>query len=138
LIRIKHFDAWLTTAKVPFVLLKKHLCLSASKPLNGFLPTWESISGIVEELVAEIGSAFLCADLGLTPETREDHAAYISFWLNPQKRQEGGFYGRFARPKGRRPSARLSGRAAAASPRGPASRRILAGSHYCLRTTAYL
>jgi antirestriction protein ArdC len=34
-----------------------------------------------EELVAEIGSAFLCADLGITPETREDHAAYIGHWL---------------------------------------------------------
>ena len=31
-----------------------------------------------EELVAELGSAFLCADLGLTPEVREDHAAYIA------------------------------------------------------------
>jgi antirestriction protein ArdC len=35
----------------------------------------------VEELVAEIGAAFLCADLGITPETREDHAAYIATWL---------------------------------------------------------
>jgi antirestriction protein ArdC len=34
-----------------------------------------------EELVAEMGAAFLCADLGLTPETREDHAAYIASWL---------------------------------------------------------
>jgi antirestriction protein ArdC len=34
-----------------------------------------------EELVAEIGSAFLCADLGITPETRADHAAYIGYWL---------------------------------------------------------
>lgn len=34
-----------------------------------------------EELVAELGSAFLSADLGLTPETREDHAAYIGSWL---------------------------------------------------------
>lgn len=34
-----------------------------------------------EELVAEIGSAFLCADLGITPEPREDHAAYIASWL---------------------------------------------------------
>jgi antirestriction protein ArdC len=34
-----------------------------------------------EELVAELGSAFLCADLGLTPEVREDHAAYIASWL---------------------------------------------------------
>jgi antirestriction protein ArdC len=35
----------------------------------------------MEELVAEIGAAFLCADLGITPETREDHAAYIGSWL---------------------------------------------------------
>jgi Zincin-like metallopeptidase len=31
----------------------------------------------MEELVAEIGAAFLCADLGITPETRNDLAAYI-------------------------------------------------------------
>jgi antirestriction protein ArdC len=35
----------------------------------------------MEELVAEIGAAFLCADLGITPETRDDHAAYIESWL---------------------------------------------------------
>jgi antirestriction protein ArdC len=35
-----------------------------------------------EELVAELGSAYLCADLGLTPELRSDHAAYIAAWLN--------------------------------------------------------
>jgi antirestriction protein ArdC len=34
-----------------------------------------------EELVAELGSAFLCAELGITPETRPDHAAYIKSWL---------------------------------------------------------
>ena len=34
-----------------------------------------------EELVAELGAAFLCADLGITPEMREDHAAYIASWL---------------------------------------------------------
>jgi len=34
-----------------------------------------------EELVAELGSAFLCADLEITPEVREDHAAYIGDWL---------------------------------------------------------
>jgi antirestriction protein ArdC len=34
-----------------------------------------------EELVAELASAFLCADLGLTPEVRDDHAAYIAEWL---------------------------------------------------------
>lgn len=34
-----------------------------------------------EELVAELGAAFLCADLGLTPETRPDHASYIDYWI---------------------------------------------------------
>jgi len=34
-----------------------------------------------EELVAELGAAFLCADLEITPELREDHAAYIATWL---------------------------------------------------------
>ncbi len=36
----------------------------------------------VEELVAELGAAFLCADLNLTLEPREDHAAYIANWLD--------------------------------------------------------
>jgi antirestriction protein ArdC len=39
----------------------------------------------MEELVAELGAAFLSADLGLTPEPREDHAAYIGHWLNVLK-----------------------------------------------------
>lgn len=35
----------------------------------------------MEELVAELGSAFLCADLQLTPEVRGDHASDIDSWL---------------------------------------------------------
>lgn len=38
-----------------------------------------------EELVAELGAAFLCADLGLKLEDREDHAAYIGSWLKVLK-----------------------------------------------------
>tara|TARA_B100000614_G_scaffold213356_1_gene197073 strand:+ start:223 stop:486 length:264 start_codon:yes stop_codon:yes gene_type:complete len=34
-----------------------------------------------EELVAELGAAFLCAGLVLTPEPGTDHAAYIRSWL---------------------------------------------------------
>jgi antirestriction protein ArdC len=34
-----------------------------------------------EELCAELGAAFLCADLEITPEVRDDHAAYIATWL---------------------------------------------------------
>lgn len=39
----------------------------------------------MEELVAELGSAFLSADLELTPEIREDHAAYIASWIKMLK-----------------------------------------------------
>jgi antirestriction protein ArdC len=39
----------------------------------------------IEELVAELGSAFLSADLDLTPEVREDHAAYIASWIKVLK-----------------------------------------------------
>lgn len=38
-----------------------------------------------EELVAELGSAFLCADLELHQEPREDNAAYIASWLDVLK-----------------------------------------------------
>lgn len=38
-----------------------------------------------EELVAELGAAFLCADLGLELEPREDHASYLASWLNVLK-----------------------------------------------------
>lgn len=34
-----------------------------------------------EELVAELGAAFLCADLGVTNDPRPDHAAYVASWL---------------------------------------------------------
>jgi len=34
-----------------------------------------------EELVAELGAAFLSADLRITPEVRDDHSAYIASWL---------------------------------------------------------
>ncbi len=41
-----------------------------------------------EELVAELGSAFLCADLELTPEVRDDHASYIASWLEVLKQDK--------------------------------------------------
>lgn len=38
-----------------------------------------------EELVAELGAAFLCADLNLTPEVRDEHASYMNHWLKALK-----------------------------------------------------
>jgi len=34
-----------------------------------------------EELVAELGAAFVCAELGLTVQPREDHASYLAHWV---------------------------------------------------------
>jgi len=34
-----------------------------------------------EELVAELSAAYVCADLGISGEPREDHASYIASWL---------------------------------------------------------
>ena len=38
-----------------------------------------------EELVAELGAAFVCAELGLTTVPREDHAQYLASWLKVLK-----------------------------------------------------
>jgi antirestriction protein ArdC len=45
------------------------------------LKRWGDRGYAAEELVAELGAAFLCADLEITPEPREDHVAYIAEWL---------------------------------------------------------
>ena len=46
---------------------------------------WGDAGYAKEELVAELGAAFLCADLGITPDVRPDHAAYIGSWLTTLK-----------------------------------------------------
>ena len=53
---------------------------------------WGDEGYAMEELVAELGSAFLCADLGLTPEVREDHAAYIASWLKVLKEDKRAIF----------------------------------------------
>jgi len=45
-----------------------------------------------EELVAELGSAFLCAELGITPEVRDDHAAYLANWLDVLKQDKRAIF----------------------------------------------
>jgi antirestriction protein ArdC len=36
---------------------------------------------VIEELVAELGAAFLCANLAVSSTLRDDHAAYLANWL---------------------------------------------------------
>lgn len=47
--------------------------------------TWGDEGYAEEELVAELGAAFLCADLELSVTPREDHASYIAHWLTVLK-----------------------------------------------------
>ncbi len=42
----------------------------------------------MEELIAEFGAAFLCAELGISVHPRRDHAAYVASWLQVLRRQK--------------------------------------------------
>jgi len=53
-----------------------------NRDLNG---RFGSSSYAMEELVAELGAAFLCSDLSITQEPRADHAHYIASWLKVLK-----------------------------------------------------
>lgn len=52
------------------------------RPLSG---AFGSAGYAAEELVAELGAAFLCAHAGVDAEPREDHAAYVASWLRALK-----------------------------------------------------
>ena len=45
-----------------------------------------------EELVAELGAAFLCADLGIALEPRDDHACYLAHWLKVLKEDKRAIF----------------------------------------------
>jgi antirestriction protein ArdC len=46
----------------------------------------------IEELVAELGAAFLCADLGISLNPRRDHAAYVASWLQVLRQQKSAIF----------------------------------------------
>jgi antirestriction protein ArdC len=46
---------------------------------------WGDEGYAMEELVAELGAAFVCADLELTPKLRDEHASYLDHWLKVLK-----------------------------------------------------
>lgn len=50
-----------------------------------------------EELVAEIGAAFLCAELGITQSFRPDHAQYVANWLTLLKGDNRAIFAAAAR-----------------------------------------
>jgi antirestriction protein ArdC len=46
---------------------------------------WGDEGYAMEELVAELGAAFLSADLELTPSLRDEHASYLDHWVKVLK-----------------------------------------------------
>jgi antirestriction protein ArdC len=46
----------------------------------------------MEELVAELGAAFLCAELGISTQPREDHAGYLAHWLEVMREDAAAIF----------------------------------------------
>lgn len=46
----------------------------------------------IEELVAELGAAFLCADLGVSLNPRRDHATYVYSWLQVLRQKKSAIF----------------------------------------------
>tara|TARA_R110002051_G_C8625909_1_gene484073 strand:- start:100 stop:972 length:873 start_codon:yes stop_codon:yes gene_type:complete len=46
----------------------------------------------LEELVAEIGAAMLCSQLGISSEMRDDHVSYIKSWLKALKNDKNAIF----------------------------------------------
>lgn len=53
---------------------------------------WGDEGYAMEELVAELGSAFLSSDLSLTPEVMPDHASYIASWIKVLKEDKRAIF----------------------------------------------
>jgi antirestriction protein ArdC len=53
---------------------------------------WGDEGYAMEELVAELGSAFLASDIGIAPDVRPDHAAYIASWLKVLKEDKRAIF----------------------------------------------
>jgi antirestriction protein ArdC len=53
---------------------------------------WRDHGYAAEELVAELGAAFLCADLAITPTPRADHASYIASWLEVPRNDQRAIF----------------------------------------------
>ena len=71
----------------------------------------------MEELVAKLGAAFLCADLGISDEPRADHAQYLATWLSVLKADKKAIFTAASKAS---EAGRLSRRAAGdVSPPGP-------------------
>jgi len=66
----------------------------ANRDLSG---RFGSDSYAMEELVAELGAAFLCAELNISPVPRQDHADYLANWLKVLQQDDKAIFWASAR-----------------------------------------
>lgn len=76
------------------VLLHEHVHWTghAKRLDRDFSGRFGDSSYAMEELVAELGAAFLCADLGISVHPRQDHAAYVANWLVVLRQQKTAIF----------------------------------------------
>ena len=55
-------------------------------------PRFNKSAYAAEELVAELGAAFLCSELNITPDIRPDHAQYIASWIKLLKSDDKAIF----------------------------------------------
>src|SRR6266545_2509466 len=70
-----------------------HLALSHSSCNRDLSGPFGSEAYAMEELVAELGAAFLCTELGTIVEPRVNHAQYLTHWLNGLNADKHAIFG---------------------------------------------
>jgi antirestriction protein ArdC len=76
------------------VLLHEHIHWSGhtSRLKRDLSGRFGSSAYAMEELVAELGAAFLCATLGISTYPRADHASYIANWLEVLNKEKSAIF----------------------------------------------
>ena len=76
------------------VLLHEHIHWSGhgSRLKRDLSGRFGSSAYAMEELVAELGAAFLCAALGISTFPRADHAGYIANWLQVLNKEKAAIF----------------------------------------------
>ena len=94
-IQMPPFEAFHDAESYATTLLHELVHWSGAKPRlnrNFEAKRWGDAVYAAEELVAEIGAAFLAADLGIALEPREDHASYVANWLEVLKNDKRAIF----------------------------------------------
>jgi len=86
-VRMPHLEAFNEPAAYYSTLLHEltHWTGHESRCARDLRGRFGDESYAAEELVAELGAAFLCADLAISDTPRDDHAQYIASWIRVLK-----------------------------------------------------